>query len=751
MNQTPRFCFHCGAALNPAAQFCGACGHTVQPAVAPPLFSPPQTSQLGPVAQPHVSAPPLPPARVPPPKRRQKSCLTCLGCVVILSALAALAAGGLFLWQGLPGRSNNLALGKRVKVMSETITAAGGNLTIQGPDSPVDGLTITVPTGAYSDTVRFTISTRPIDGHQFGPDFNPITPLIHVDNGGEFAADAMTVEVPIQISPDEFAMAFYYDERTGALEGIPLLELTTEKATLLTSHFSDFVVSKVPFSELTDTNVDTGFVPGVDDWQFVNYGSYIAQSGHCAGQSLTAMWYYYEKWLGAGERRLYGRYDNNNHGYGTIDFQNDDSWGYRWASVVQRKQWDGDMGKGILRLWNTANDALAWYSLAYAMKLTGEPQYVSIGRYEEVQGAQERRGHALVAYRIEGNRLWVADPNYPGQADRYISFENGTFHPYSSGENAQDIAKNGVRVYPEIHYLAKTALVNWATISAEYSKLLDGKAGEGAFPPYGFSYLVEFNPATGDSTWKPLPEVLELDEADTARASEAYRGKLLVGINMTPNAFKVTEYAGTQAVEIKQSAGQNDVQFTIPLQVGVNDLGFGIENLTNNVAYYNDFRRVKVIYEQPDLSGTWEGIWRVEQAMNAIQYVEDGMVWFLTTSGLAESEAQAREIAAAAIEEDPNLNADRPLTIVLTAFDPDKLDRYKIEIHQVGDDGAAYDYWSEATFREGVLTFEAESPDGSKMHFTGTLVGKDTLSGEFNITAWVVVKDAVTGVWELSR
>ena len=739
MSSSPRYCQNCGSALGPNARFCRGCGQPVQEMIEPP------------------AEPAPPPARSPetvqPPVRRQKKsrwgcCFGRLGVVLVLAAGMALT---FFWWQSRS--SDMVALGKREKVEPQGITIAGGTLTVNDPGNPIDGLSIDVPEGAYEDETSFTISTRPIESHKFGPEFSPVTPLIHVDNGGEFAADAMTVQVPIQISPDEFAMAFFYDEKTGHLEGMPLLHLSTDKATLLTSHFSDFVITKIPFSELVDTDVDTGFAPGVDDWQFVNRGSYIAQGGHCAGQSLTAMWYYYEQYLGKGERRLYGRYDNNNSGYGTIDFQEDDSWGYRWASVVQRSQWD--KGRGVYGMWGLASDSLTWYSFAYAMKLTGEPQYVSIGRYVEQDGKEARRGHALIAYKVEENRLWVADPNYPGETDRYISFQEGTLQPYASGANANDIAANGVQSYGEILYLAKTALVNWGQIGAEYRKLLEGKSGEGYFPAYAASYLAEFNPMTGEATWLPLPQMLELDEADTAKASEAYRGKLVVGINMTPKAYKVTRYDGTQAIEA-QSAGQTAVQFTIPLQVGVNDLGFLIENRVEKddlyYYYYNDFRRVKVIYEVPDLSGTWEGTWQVEQAFNAVSYVEDGLAWALLKTGLAKDEAQAREAAAAGIEENPNLYDERHMIFVLTALDPEKLDRYQAQVSQWADDGTQMVLSGEATFSEGVFSLKTEqSGDGSKFHFAGTLTGKDTLSGDLDATAWLVVKDALTGTWKLDR
>ncbi|MBN1317338.1 MAG: zinc ribbon domain-containing protein [Anaerolineales bacterium] len=736
MNNTPRFCENCGSAIPSGAKFCESCGQPVRavaPAPAAPV-SPPARAQ----------AVPRPPARRGK-KPRWGCCLGCLGSMVFVAAALGLL---FFWWANRP--SDMLTLGKRSKIDSQNLVLSGGTWTVQDSGSAIDGLSINIPEGAYEGETQLTISTRPIEGHKFGVDFNPITPLIHIANGGEFAADGMTVSAPIEIGPDEFAMGFYYDEKTGALEGIPLLELTSGRATVATSHFSDMLFSKIPLSELANTDVDTGFNPGVDDWQFVNEGSIIAKGGHCAGQSLTAMWYYYEKVLGAGERRLYGRYDNNNYGYGTIDFQEDDSWGYRWASVVQNEQWD--KGLAVFRLWGLSSDRLSWYSFAYAMKLTGEPQYVSIGRYVEEDGKQERRGHALIAYKIENNHLWVADPNYPGQADRYINFENGGFQPYASGENARDIAASGVRAYTEIHYLGKTAMIDWGKIGAEYEKLLDGKAGEGHFPNYNFSYLAEFDPTTGAATWLPMPELLELDETETAKASEAYRGKLLVAVNMNPRTYQVTRYVGTQKIESKQSTGQSDVQFPVSLDVGVNDWGFLIENLEGGEAYYNDFRRVKVIYEVPDLSGTWEGVWQIEQAFNAMRYIEDAIVWALVNTGAVESEAEAREIAAASITEAPNLYDERPLTVILTALDPDKLDRYKAEVYQLADDGSTMTYSGEATLSGGVFTLKTESGgDGSRFTFTGTLASVDSLSGEFGVTAWMVVQDAVTGSWRLDR
>ena len=668
------------------------------------------------------------------------------GClVVVLVSILAIGGLSLVLWL-VPLRSNNLALGKRQAILSGTIPPSGGALIVQQPGNAVNGLQITVPADAYQDDVAFEVSVRPIKKHRLGADFNPATSLIRIDNGHAFSADPVVVEIPIQIADDEFALAFFYDERSGTLEGIPLVALTGDKITVLTHHFSDIVVSKVKRALLDGSVVDTGFVPGIDDWQFINYGSFIAQGGHCAGQSLSAMWYYYEKRLSAGERPLYGRFDNNNSGFGTIDFQWDDSWGYRLSSTVQREQWD--RGRGVSSYLGAVNDSVTWYSFVYALRLTGEPQYVSIGRYEaDNEGKQARRGHALIAYRIEGDKVWVADPNYPGQADRAIRYEKG-FLPYASGDNAADIAANGVKAYPEIRYMAKSALVNWSEIGAEYERMLKGDAGKGRFPPYTLTYVSGIDPTTGALIWTDLPDALELDEEMTAKPGERYRSKLVVGVAMN-QAFTAEWYNDTTLRQSLNSDAAHKAVFEIPLAPGVHDLGFEIDNMADGARYFTEFRRVKVLYERPDLSGTWQGTYRVQESVNARQYVEDALVKVLLWTGLAQDEAEAREIAAEAIVEDPNLYTDRSLVVELEAVDPDKGDHYRTHISLEGDPGEIGEYSGKATFKGGVLTFDLKSADGTTLTFTGTPSGSAHLSGTFSATAWVVIKDALSGSWDL--
>ncbi|TFG66042.1 MAG: hypothetical protein E4H27_10290, partial [Anaerolineales bacterium] len=490
------------------------------------------------------------------------------GCLTLI-LLTGLVAGAIMLIPVLfPRQSDNMTLGERQTLTSERIPISGGTLTVSAPGDPLDGMTLSVPEGAYDRSKSFKITARPIEAYTF-PNFNPITPLIHVDNGGAFASEPMVLEIPIQISPDEFAMAFYYNTETGELEGIPVADLTTDKLTIVTSHFSDLVVTKIAWALLENVSVDTGFAPGVDDWQFPNNGSYLATNGQCSGQAISAMWYYYEQRLKAGAPPLYGRFDNNDYAFDTPYLWEDDSWSYRFASMVHDTliDWDNSSRAYFKSMGNTS-DSLTWAAFVYAMLETGEPQYVAVYNPYE--------GHALVVYKIEQNWLYVADPNFPGRTDRVVRIENGQFLPYYSGANATAISEEGEPAYPDIRYMAKSAMANWSAIGPEYEKMLKGKSGDGRFPDYKLEYLSDVNETTGEEIWSPVPDVMELTEEDTAKPGDKYRGQVVFRLTPLVGLGDVAWYLydGTDRIlSLKSSGAENQVVLPYALRSGVHHIG----------------------------------------------------------------------------------------------------------------------------------------------------------------------------------
>jgi antitoxin component YwqK of YwqJK toxin-antitoxin module len=375
-----------------------------------------------------------------------------------------------------PIATGSLSLGNTTTLVVSDATPAGATFVVNRPGNPLHGLSLEIPPGAYPYQIPIRITENPIVAHTFGSKVTPLTPLIHVDNGGALAAALMKVTVPIQLPLGWFAMAFFYDPVSGRLEGIPSADLRTNSITIATLHFSSFLVSGIPIDKLPAA-VDTGFRPGVDDWEFVNLGSVKVPKGHCAGQSMSAMHFYYANHVyRPGGPHLYNHFDNNG-AFSTPGIGDDNTSGYKLASMVQ---WDYNAGwhsnRNIQQEW-LANDSglFTYYRFLYAMEVTKAPQYVAV--------STTNSGHALIAYRAGQGSIEVADPNYPGVSGRRISLnsDQSRFDPYYSGPNANQL---GV-AFDIINFYGLTAVTDWSAVGDRWQEFYLGELD--AFPDYAFS------------------------------------------------------------------------------------------------------------------------------------------------------------------------------------------------------------------------------------------------------------------------
>ncbi|MFO7637448.1 MAG: PKD domain-containing protein [Clostridia bacterium] len=557
-----------------------------------------------------------------PKRQKPKKKLGCLVAILVL-----IIGAGTLTWVLLNNSDNNMTVGKKATVVSASIPVAGGEILISDSSSPIDGLKIGIPENAYEQKKDFTISVSEIKSHSFGSNFNPVTPLITIDNGGAFSSEPMKVTIPVSTDPDKFAMGFYYDKKTGRLEGIPFTEITSDSITLMTCHFSDILVAETNREQLKNIQINTGFTPGYDDWQFVNRGSWIAPHGHCAGQAITMMWYYTEKHQGDGERRLYGRFDNNTYGYGTIDFWQDDSLGYRFCSVTQNVlDWNSRSRKFFNEYVNTG-DINSYSAFAFSMMMTGEPQYMSIrGDYTDSAGNVQNVGHALVAYKIDAGVIYISDPNYPGTVARTVHFDdNGSFRTYNSGINANEIAKSGEIGFDQIYYYGKTGMIDYSSVAALYEKVLDRTIGNDTnqFPVYSIERLVKIDPVTGNKTWEPFKDQYDVDMEETASVDPSLAGKIVFRIknfgNLLTSCYK--DISPVKEVSVKNLHGfTGSKEYTLELEKGINHIGFLIEMDSQSLgnAFYSDFQRIKVNYDQKILMEF------MEQPYQLIQGIETG-------------------------------------------------------------------------------------------------------------------------------
>ncbi|MBM2816482.1 MAG: hypothetical protein HW421_3244 [Ignavibacteria bacterium] len=402
--------------------------------------------------------------------------------------------------------SNNIKLSSPTQIGSASVGASGGVLTVNLPGNDLNNTIIEVPPGALPESRQFDVSYSKIETHTFGSKFNPITPMLKIRNGGGYSEKTMNLAIPIKLPAGHFAMAFLYNEKTGKLEGMPVIALSSTQIKVATRHFStssvtaesSFLIKNLPTPLGSDDGANivvcsidsallnsqgvlsTGYKPGIDDWEFYNFGSYISPGGHCAGQSISSMWYFYEKKL-KGNAALNHRYDKVSGTDG--GFWYDNPRGYKFASSVQEAlAWDGKLFKMFEEIeTDVARHHLSWKAFAFSMYLTGEPQFVGL--------TSDSGGHAIVAYKMSlgTGELYVADPNFPGK-ERIINYTGNHFKPYGTMQNANEVDKTS---YSGIGYYAKTSMIDWNVIGnlwKDFENETIGTKGNKPFPAYKILY-----------------------------------------------------------------------------------------------------------------------------------------------------------------------------------------------------------------------------------------------------------------------
>jgi hypothetical protein len=210
-----------------------------------------------------------------------------------------------------------------------------GNATlVAGTTTRISGLTtvnsleISASTGGPTQ-IQITETPKPEGSAQV----QPLTGLIGIHGLETLSKDPIEVRVNVSVPKDHFAMGFIFDRDTGRFEGMPLKELADDHITVLSRHFCEFLILEIPIAELPE-EVDSGFRPGIDDWEFTNRGSYVKPKGHCAGQTISAMYYYVKQRQNGNAPPLYGLWDNPGNDWATPTIETDNQRGSRGQAVI---------------------------------------------------------------------------------------------------------------------------------------------------------------------------------------------------------------------------------------------------------------------------------------------------------------------------------------------------------------------------------------------------------------------------------
>jgi len=543
--------------------------------------------------------------------------------IITAAIILIFIIGIILLSKGSDTKNQELLLEKSYLETSQNVASSGGVIRIDDKASQLAGLELTVSSGAYDKDTVFKISTSPIKSHGFGALFTPISPLISIDNGQGFAKIPMTVKIPIKKTDDEFAMAFYYDGKTGELEGIPFLREDNTSITLFTAHFSDIVVTKVKKSildgQILKDKADTDFLPGMNDFVAKNYGS-IVSLGHCMGQSLSMIHYFHMN-KGTGKTlRTDQRIDNNNRN-ATLGLWQDDSLAYRLCSRVQTEYGNRWMGNNsAYETSRDKDDEITFYSFAYAMALTKSPQIMNLYNFKT------NTGHAVVAYEVAPGYISVADPNYPGNTTcsiKVVREQAGSkmkivLQPYTSAENALSQSVD----YEMISYYGTYALIEHDIMDNLWEDVLQGKdVGAELFPPDA-QFFVTICDSSGKSTSIPFADGFAVTSAETKQVDPDAVGKIFIHIiPMTQNTI-YDLYMGADFIKTYTGVGQFIGKVVeIDLKPGDNDIGIlYTKKDANDELKYVNFYRFKVKYtvvnevvENVELEGDWNLQFKVDK------------------------------------------------------------------------------------------------------------------------------------------
>jgi hypothetical protein len=684
-------------------------------------------------------------------------------------------------------QNNSIELTREKRILKEGVTQNGGTLIVDDMESALHGLEIIVPSGAYDKDLVFEISTKEVKDHEFGDVFNPILPVIHVDNGGDMASEFMTMKIPISITEDEFAMACYYNA-DGTLEPIPMISLSNDEMVLGLSHFSDIVITslrKALLEEYINEPVhDSGYRPGVDNWSFTNYGSAVSDGGMCAGMTLSSI-YYYKNHTKNGEVPLHS-YMDNNHYLSTPDWWKDDSMGIRLTSVVQEEcNWDGydDWTAKYAHQTELLSDKTIFYHFAYTFLLSdGDPQGVSLFvRSLKDNKPQITAGHAIVAYAMDSTGIYVCDPNYPDATNLKIPFDGENFGIYDTAS----VADGPSRLYNSFSVLGTSSLYSTEKMEGLFKELkkdfYESAIGDDLFPNPKFKALILEEDEISEVENVELIQMSPEDNAKYKRKIQEYmiRKNWVQLWNNRPDDWESKQYLisimapGTDHARLEIYLNNHETAIYdklipqagtltyIPIENGRTNIGlyfskeftYTVNNQTWKSYRAIDYYRTDVLFGEIDLTGAWEGEFQIQDVEKAMDFAEKiGLqISRLIVKGLAGifgqelTDEEVDEIARESIEVNDELTDPMPIKLILSNRQRQVYDAL-IEV----ETDELYEYNVKAELFGDKLEFAITHEDGTVMVFKYYVYNNELLSGEFEMR-YAGIANFLSGSTELTK
>ena len=390
-----------------------------------------------------------------------------------------------------------IALLPDVTYPPQDVPVSGGSVTLSRPGQPLDGFRITIPAGALEAAASIGLTVRSSAATAVPQGVTAVTPLVVISSTTTALSQPALVRIPMATPASGFRAAAIRRPGRTTFEFIPTIQSDAQSITValgdLGSNLDAFRNALTGASaaagdmlEIFGTTVnaffgggdfDTGFRPGVDDWDFPRQP--IANIPGASGGTIidpaqamvgTAIWYFTkQKQSGPG---LFNRFQE------AAGIPESNRRGLRWMGVATPKYLGvSDQSQAATVMNTEATTDPAKFALTNFQNSRAGLQNATLGLGPVAvllyAGTSADAPKVAVAFRRSGNVVDLAIPDAPGQTFKaeFVEATNSVkpFQVPTSGGGVFTVTGLGIPL--PVGYPVESGL------ATQWPRVLDGTIG----------------------------------------------------------------------------------------------------------------------------------------------------------------------------------------------------------------------------------------------------------------------------------
>lgn len=353
------------------------------------------------------------------------------------------------------------------------IGPSGGMVEVINSSSPLNGVKVEIPEGALAEDMLIGIDKEP-NPPSIPPGMTPVGPVIRFSPDGIRFNSPITITLKYdttKVEADDLVMPLTYGENEGYWHVSLMTDINPSTGTveIITTHFTFstvFIIQKL-FGFEPPSDFDTGFRPQRDGFSLKN-----PTLGFCDGMTAFSQWLY------------------KNHPECGGLHTTDDKTAYSLGEEAQALTWEPGLWRRLVFAFEGSE--YSWQAFLTTVK-TEIAYFDSPYLIARWQPGVKDSGHAILAYKYEGDVIWYYDPNRLGEECQLTSaIYNEKDNVYYGGVDA--IEAYSPADFEQLFNKYKTALCSGSSSLIGTWSLLTINGEK----PYGISETMAFT----ENTWR---------------------------------------------------------------------------------------------------------------------------------------------------------------------------------------------------------------------------------------------------------